>query len=132
MTVDLNRRLTLSLWKGRNTKRPKASKAPVLREMINEVLASQVILAADLATAVWLANEVQRLMERESTLVPRLKPEKLAWGAAEARTALLLLRGRLEATPVMVAAAQEAISSKKSVAGCTNKRGARCETKMDL
>lgn len=112
--------LTLSLWKGRNTKRPKANKPPVLKEMINGVLTSQVTLPDDLATAVWLANEVLRLIATESTVVPRLNPEKLSWGAAEACTALLLFRERLDAAiPVMVAA-QEAILSEVRVVRCAH------------
>ena len=110
----------MSLWKGKNTKRPKASKAPVLKVMINDVLApSQVTFAADLAMAVWLANDELRLMAMESTLVPRLSPEKLTWGAAEACTALLLLRERLEAAMPVMVAAQEAMFSEKRVVRCT-------------
>lgn len=109
--------LTLSLWKGRKTNRPKANKAPVLSEMMTEVLASQVTFADDFTTAVWLANDELRVMARESTFVPRLSPEKLAWGEA-AFTALLLFRESPEAaTPVMVAA-QEAIFAKGYTTSC--------------
>jgi hypothetical protein len=71
--------LTLSLWKGKNTNRPRNRRAPVLREMTTGVSRPQVVLATDLATAVRFANDRDLLKLSPSTLVfPDLRPAKEA------------------------------------------------------
>lgn len=100
--------LTLSLWKGRKTKRPRNRRAPVLRLIVRAVSAAQVVLAADLAIAVWLPNEL-RLMLKQSTLLPALRPAKLACAAPEAFTACLLTHRLGTPAATWVDAAQAAI-----------------------
>ncbi len=68
--------LTLSLWKGRNTNRPRNRRAPVLREMTSGVSRPQVVLATDLATAVRLENDCNLLDFSPSTLLEDLRPAK--------------------------------------------------------
>jgi hypothetical protein len=102
--------LTLSLWKGRNTNRPRNRSAPVLREMTTGVSRPQVVLATDLATAVRLAKDGDLLKLSPSTLFPDLRPAKLACTAARETTFLLPDR---TGTPVVVTlevAEQAAIS----------------------
>jgi hypothetical protein len=101
----------LSLWKGRNTNRPRNRSAPVLREMTTGVSRPQVVLATDLATAVWLAKDRDLLKLSPSTLFPDLRPAKLACTAAPRETTFLL--PDRTGTPVVVTlevAAQAAIS----------------------
>ena len=109
--------LTLSLWKGRKTKRPRNRRAPVLRLMVRAVSAAQVVLAADLAMAVWLPNEL-RLMLKQSTLLPALRPAKLACATPEAFTAFLLTYRLGTPAATWVDAAQAAIVASKRLLKC--------------
>jgi hypothetical protein len=103
----------LSLWKGRKTKRPRNRRAPVLRLMVRAVSAAQVVLAADLAMAVWLPNEL-RLMLKQSTLLPALRPAKLACATPEAFTAFLLTHRLGTPAATREVAAQAAIFEAKT------------------
>jgi hypothetical protein len=103
--------LTLSLWKGRNTNRPRNRRAPVLREMTSGVSRPQVVLATDLATAVRLENDFNLLDFSPSTLLEDLRPAKQLACTTALETTFLLPADR-EGTPVAtLEVAQAAISS---------------------
>jgi hypothetical protein len=104
--------LTLSLWKGRNTSRPRNRRAPVLREMTSGVSRPHVVLATDLATAVLLENDCNLLDFSPSTLQEDLRPAKQLACTTALETTFLLPADR-EGTPVatLEVAAQAAISS---------------------
>jgi hypothetical protein len=104
--------LTLSLWKGRNTNRPRNRRAPVLREMTSGVSRPQVVLATDLATAVLLENDCNLLDFSPSTLQEDLRAAKQL-GCTTALETTFLLPADREGTPVatLEVAAQAAISS---------------------
>jgi hypothetical protein len=89
----------------------------VLRLMVRAVSAAQVVLAADLAMAVWLPNEL-RLMLKQSTLLPALRPAKLACAAPGAFTAFLLTHRLGTPATTWVDAAQAAIVASKRLLKC--------------
>jgi hypothetical protein len=111
--TEIKSTLTLSLWKGRKTNRPRNKSAPVLREIVRAVFAAQVVLAADFTTEIRLPKELRSLTLTKSTLFSHLNPAKEA-----CTPAFLLLTDRGGPKD----AAQAAILLKKCVERCTRSR----------
>ena len=115
--TEKRKTLTLSLWKGRKTNRPRNKSAPVLREIVRAVFAAQVVLAADdFTTEIRLPNDLRSLTLTKSTLFSHLNPAKEACTPPMAPAFLLTDRRPPKD------AAQAAILLKKCVERCTRSR----------